>query len=693
MLTTMADVSKSGDVDTAKLVAKGDIERTQSPTAEQIWVPLYQSNGRFGSCFGPWGLHCEPARRDYTLQACSGFTHMRHWVRAKFNADYLLPVGAIRWSEEPKQASDYEQHQSFYDGTVRTRFRADGYSIDMLSWFDPVHRDTVGFRIDVQGNCPSILFAPFAPAKPFDFKYDQHLSQSFAGAITGGVWKGALRCLDRETPLRVCTSADMKATPQGVKITLQPGRNNILITVGTDSIESAEASLRETIDWWHAIWRHAGWLDLPDDVAQKVWVRSLAYIYCSHNDDGIGCPPPCGLAGVAWQFPFPFDSGCRQPLLLWTGQFEVAKRWVEFWHSRIDGLRAYTRRIWHKDGVMLPHVFPYGSAEDYHLPTPPNAMYYPVYNAGHLARIAHQTAVMVNDPEWTQRVAMPLIDGVARFYLDFAKKGNDGQWHFSIVPSIGLDEHGGTNQPDYLCTLASAEYAFGCAIAYGLDTDGRMQAILNDGIAYRSLLAPQGVYYANAGSGVAEFGRQKHPDQLASLVHIPLGHKADAPTKRSYQLRYDITQDAKMPSFAGHTGGEFILASARMHDVAGWRKDWSSFLPSQYCDPDWIQFYESSGNDKIFYVTTHGLVAQSLLETIVSTWWGRLDLAACVPWSGKVRFGNIRTLLGVTVSGETTDGHGHATLKAWKDTSLSCNGQTIALKRGEEARIQIGQGQ
>jgi hypothetical protein len=678
-------------VDIAKLIARGDVQRTRAPTNGAIWVPMYQGNGRFGACFGPYGFQPLAKSQNYTIPSPpTGLTHLKHWVRARFNADYLLPIGAIHWEQEPQNVQEYQQHQSFYDGTVRTRFRTDGCRVDMLSWFDPAHRDTAVFRLDVEGDCPAILFEPFAPDKPFKFKYEQKLEQSFSAAVQGDTWKGELHCLDRRTPISVRTSAKLDALPQGVKITLKPGRNDIFLTVGTDTVASAEESLRATKDFWHGLWQNSGWLDLPDENAHKVWVRSLAYINSSHNDDGIGCSPPNGLSGVAWPFPFPFDSGCRHPLLLWTGRLDVAKAWLEYWHSRSDGLKNNTRRFWHIDGIMLPHVFPYGPSENYHDPLPPSRLHYPIYNAGHLARIAHQTAVMVNDPQWTRRIALPLIEGAARFYLGFAKKGHDGLWHFTISPSIGLDERGGSDQPDYLCTLVSAEYAFRTAIAYGLDADGRMQAILNDGIAYKSLLAPEGMYYGNAGSGAKEFGLQKHPDQFAALVHIPLGHEADAPTKRSYQMRYEITKDASKPWFIGHTGGEFLLAGTRLHDPAGWRKDWSGFVPSEYCDPDHIQFYESSGRAKLFYVTNHGLVAQALLETVVSTWWNRLDLAACVPWPGTVRFGNIRTLLGVTVSGEATDGRGHAMLKAWKDTSLPYQGRTITLKQGEEIEVPIG---
>lgn len=682
--------SRSDAVDLPRLIARGDIRRDHAPRAGETWLPLYQANGRLGSCYGPWGLQATPkSARSYELEGGSYFTHLKHWVRAKYNADYLLPVASIYWEQEPQAVKEYEQHQVFYDGILKTRFRADNYSVDVESWFDPVHRDVAGFRINVEGNCPAIIFAPFAPAGGFPFKYDQHLTQTFTGGLTAGTWRGSLQCLDRQTPLSVWSSSGMEIVPEGVRLTLKPGRNDILVTIGTDSVASADASYDATVSAWHALWNRSGWLELPDADAQKVWVRSLAYIFDSHNDDGLGESPPNGLSGVGWQFPFPFDSGCRQPLLLWTGHSDVAKTWIEFWHERIDGLREYTRRIWQTDGVMLPHVFPYGSAGDYHLPEPPNRFYYPVYNAGHMVRMAHQTAVMAGDPVWAQAVARPLIEGAAQFYLGIAKKGADDLWHFSITPSIGLDEAGGNDQPDYFCTLVSAEYTFRRAIEYGLDRDGRMATILREGLAYRSLLSPRGTYYGNAGTGARELGRQKHPDQLFAVVHLPLGHAPDAPTVLSYRQRYDLI-DPKKPSFQGHTGGEFILASARMHDPEGWRKDWSIARSSLYADPDWIQFYETSGRELPFYVTTHGLFAQAILETTVSTWWGQLDLGACIPWSGVVRFGNIRTSLGVTVSGYVADGRGEATLKAWKDTSFLYQARRFSLKRGEEVSVTIG---
>ena len=145
------------------------------------------------------------------------------------------------------------------------------------------------------------------------------------------------------------------------------------------------------------------------------------------------------------------------------------------------------------------------------------------------------------------------------------------------MPSIGLDEGGGVNQPDYLCTLVSAEYAFRRAIEYGLDPDGRMATMLRDGLAYKALLSDRGLYFSNRGSGAKDFSHQKHPDQLGALVHLPLGPQADEPTRRSHELRYEITAGADKPIFIGHTGGEFILSSTRMQDAAAWPRTGPTF--------------------------------------------------------------------------------------------------------------------
>jgi hypothetical protein len=687
-VTDEAVLSRLPAEEMARLVSRGDIRRDSPPTAGQDWIPLYQGNGRMGCCFGPWGLHVSPAESpSYTLRGVTALMHMQHRTRGKFNADYLLPLATVYWEQSPQEVGEYTQHQSFYDGTIRTHYRTNDYAVTIESWVDPVHRNTMGFRIETEGDCPAIVVAPL---RTLSIHYDQQLEQTFTAALTGGIWQATVRCLEARSDIQIRSTAPVTQVDEGARIELKPGRTDLLIVVNDDEDVRGEKSLEDTRRWWHSTWEDSGWMDISDDTVQQVWIRSLAYIFSTYNDDGLGDPAPMGFAGNDWPFPFPFDNSCQHPILLAMGRLDIARKWVEYWHSQLDGLRHYTQHVWQRKGIGFPHVYPYGPFEGYHDPRAPNKYYYPLYNSGIMLRMATQTASMVNEEEWKGKHVEPLIAEAALFYLDMAEKKSDGKWHFSTTPSIGLDEHGGVNQPDYVCTLFAAEYAFQQAVAHGLDHEGRYAAILRDGIAYESLLNPERTYYlANAGTGARDSGHQKHPDQLFPLVHFPLGPQVDSPTRFIYTHRYDLTADANRANFAGHTLGEFILASARMHDAAGWRKDWAQIQPGKIADPDWIQFYESSKNHAVFYVTSHGLFAQAILETVVSTWWGELDIAACVPWQGRVRFGNIRTPLGVTVSGSLIDGKGQAQVEAWKDTSFPFQGRTISLRRGERMTLDV----
>ena len=669
------------------LIGRGDIERNRPPAEKETWIPLYQANGRFGTCYGPWGLHAIPGR-DYPYHAPGAmrYTHLRHFMRGRFQADYLLPIAALYWESEPTAVTEYYQYQSFYDGTVTTRFQTSDYKVTVVSWFDPVQRDLAGLRIEASGKCPAIILSPF---RKIPLIYDQHIEPVIETRLEHHTWHADIKYADLSSSVNVRSTCGLHALTDGLQLILREGRNDIVIGVNADAGASAAASFERSRSWWHSTWRDTAWLELPDEAAQKVWVRSIAYTLCSHNDDGIGCPPPTGLAGNAWPFPFPFDSGCRHPLLLSTGHVAAAKKWIEFWHAHIEGLREYTTRFYHTDGIFMPHVFPYGAARGFHDPGPPNKYYYPVYNSALMVRMADQTAVMADDSQWTKTYAAPLIYEGAKFYLNHLEKGADGAWHLHLVPSISLDESGDVDKPDYFSGLASARFALQKAVDYGLDSDGRMKAVLDDGVAFGALVADNGIYKNHPGQRMEDMRKQKHPDQLFPLVHLPMTAVPDVPTQNAHAARYSLADGAQSSRFIGHSLGEFILSSARMHDAPGWEKDWSMIFRNRYMDADLIQFFESSGNDLSFYITTHGLFAQALLETVVSTWWDRLDLGKCMPWKGGVRFGNIRTLSGVTVSGEIGDTAGEATLIAWKDTTFPVNGKSMTMRKGETRRVRM----
>ena len=142
-----------------KAISAGDIVRTSySDTAK---INLYQGNGRFGSSFGSLGLHNNPNnQKNNNRYGNTEYMHINHWVRAKFNNDYLLPLLKVYWSEEPSVVTHYNQQQSFYNGILKTSFEANKGKVSVETWFDPIDRDLSGITIEVSGQASDVIFEP-----------------------------------------------------------------------------------------------------------------------------------------------------------------------------------------------------------------------------------------------------------------------------------------------------------------------------------------------------------------------------------------------------------------------------------------------------------------------------------------------------------------------------------------------------
>ncbi|HAZ03240.1 MAG TPA: hypothetical protein DCY97_13895 [Marinilabiliales bacterium] len=671
--------------DYLQVMKSGDISRTIRP--DTAVLNLYQGNGRFGCSYGPMGLHNNPEKTELEKYGKTQYMHIHHFARAKFGSDYLLPLARIYWEDEPNEVTNYNQCQSFCDGTITTSFEEGKNKVTVTTWFDPVERDLAGIKIKVEGKAPAIIIAP---SEKLNVHYKQELLQTASSGFESGLWKINLSCLNVSSNLFIKTDAETKLDKNRIYINLKEGDNTILISANSNPQTTPEESLSRTTDWWHSKWGNTACLSLPDGNAQKMWVRSMAYLLSSYNDDKLGTAPPSRFTGIGWPFPFPEDLSFIHAALLYTGNMDIAKSWIEYWAERIQGIKDYTKRLFGVEGVYSPWVFPYGEFEGYHDPVPPNKCYYEIHNSGYLARMAYETAIFVNDRNWTQKYALPIIRETALFYKNFCKKEADGLWHLFITPSMGQDEEGGVNQKDYLCALTSAEYCFQKAIEYKLDTDGFYKTALEEGLAFPVLKSKQGFYFTNQGTGMENFGKQKHPIQLNPLAFLPIDKDVSTPAAIAYKLRYEITEDSYKPHFSGWTLGEFLLAGSRIGDVEGWKKDWANLRKSDYVDADWIQVYESSrSHNHSFYVTSSGLMVQTLLNNLVTDWFGKLEIAKCNPWNGKIFFRNIYSLLGVKVSGSLKNNNAELLLEAWKDCKFDIKGKKIKMVKGETKTINL----
>jgi len=668
--------------DVAGTIKASDIIRTQYKTEG---VGLYQGNGRFGCVYGTLGLHNHPKHPDDYGK--SVYMHFDHYFRGIHNADFQLPVAKVYWENEPENVSNYSQRQSFYDGTVCTKFETSQYKLEVITWFDPVDRNLAGIRVRSKGKAPDIILEP---ALLSNIWYGQTVKQDAQITRNADSADISLSCGNTTTRISIRTNAATEIDNTNLRIRLNEGENNILISINENVKISAADSYKRSTDGWHEKWKNTGCLLLPDTDAQNMWVRSMALILSTYNDDGFGFSPPNGFSGNAWGFSFPQDISYIHPLFLSSGNTQIARSMIEYCYKRLDEMKAYTKRLFGVDGLFVPWEFPYGPIKGYHEPAPPVIFCYEIHNSGYLARMAHETAVFMDDEKWTKQYAVPLIKEIALFYKNICTKGDNGLWNIFITPSIGQDEMGGANQKDYLCALFSARYSFQKAIDYGLDDDGTYRKILSDGLNFPGLLSPRGFYYTCVGAGEKDFGKQKHPVQLNDLAFLPVFTTPQTPSVTAYNMRYDITQNADKPFFYGWTLGEFLLAGSRTGDTLQWKKDWNNILASDYTDKDWIQIYETSGaHDKSFYTTSNGLIAQSLLNNLVTDWFGKLEIGRCNPWQGKCRLYHIYSMSGVMIDGTIEQKSADLKLTAWKNCSFEINGKPMKMNKGEIQNIKI----
>ena len=108
-------------------------------------------------------------------------------------------------------------------------------------------------------------------------------------------------------------------------------------------------------------------------------------------------------------------------------------------------------------------------------------------------------------------------------------------------------------------------------------------------------------------------------------------------------------------------------------------------------DEDWIQFYETSAHpNSPFYLSTHGMIMQSLIRNCVNDYWGQLEIGSCLAPDACVSVENIHTRLGVSLSGKIENGRFTGTITALRDCQVTIGSEQLTLKRDESRILTIG---
>ncbi len=613
----------------------GDIVRTHWPIELDKSVNLYLGNGRCGGCFDAWGLQHQPSDGVAKRVSNTWLAHAEVFHHGRYGIDVQTPLGRLAWSVPPATPTSYRQQLRLADGSLTTDFQNDAIAYHIRTWTDPYQRDAL--FIELRWRTHDVSAMPVLTLRPVPEFTAGYVAALTACAervdVTGGAGlRVRMGTAEGVVLARAAGDAAWVADIDG--LALRPstpvGCVRLTLVLGPASrLDALTAALAlegdRAAESWLRRWGAAAPRIADADMA-KLWWRSVYHLLATYGPD-VRCPaPPMGYTGNAWGFHFPQDLSYIHPVFLRLGHLDIARAIVEFYHSRIPQQTRMTRRLYDKPGVLWAWEFPIGESDDMLAEGSPNHFQFETHNAAYPARMAYETAMAMNDPEWSKTVAWPVVRESARFLGACLAKGDDGLWGIHVIPSMGQDEYGGEDAPDYLCALFAADYTLKAALDLARrvgentpEADG-WRRVLADGLAYPRLLLPEGFYRTNAAASFVPH-RQKHPVQLNPLTFLPLG-RIDEPTRRAWRMRHRICSIQRegmhhpgVPGcfYDGWTLFAFILAAARIGDTDGLAHEWRQAIPSQHVDPDLITIYESSGYWSAYYTTSMGLFVQAVL--------------------------------------------------------------------------------
>lgn len=169
---------------------------------------------------------------------------------------------------------------------------------------------------------------------PYPFLYKESTHQNIEVNVEMNP-KGSRGCIsitcentenDSKAVLFFCSSASVEVCADGLLFSLSEGENRLYLSYEEPvNEEEAGLSLDRTKEEWHRIWEESGWFDFPEEAAQKLWIRSLAYLISSYADAAGAIQPTNGLTGNMFPFHFVQDMEYMAPALMMTGHGDIVK--------------------------------------------------------------------------------------------------------------------------------------------------------------------------------------------------------------------------------------------------------------------------------------------------------------------------------------------------------------------------------
>lgn len=655
-----------------KAIRRANIIRDKWPIEYSKNINLYQGSGAFGGCFDAYGLMHQDEGGISSRVGNTAFHHQDFFHRGIYGIDMHLPLVRICWENLPPAPREYSQELDLYKGRLTTRFINEEIGYTMEGSFDPHNRNQYCLRLDYSvsegGKFPRLLFRfPSGVKTSYGEQvcYDVDISDEPGrhwGKIRAGTGKAEFAILIKTLSGR----GFLSETADGeIRFALSGKKGSVLFLFTLNNGELPQnpdpSFFSRAASSWKKRWGDA-YLDIEECRIHKLWTRGLYYLLCSYAPNGKVPSPQMGWTGNNWDYHFPQDMSFLHPVLLKTGHFDIARSIVEYYHSHLDNMKAFTQRIYDLPGVMWAWEFPAARPSEQLLDGAPNHFQYEIHNNAYVVRMAYETWRYTKDDDWGRRIAWPIIEESCRFYLSALGRNERGTWGMHVIPSMGQDEYGGEDKPDYLCSLFSAQYCLERALhtwrtlSVPFPDKTVAQKILEDGLAYPELYHGEKGLYKTCSTGDFRFGLQKHPVQLNPLCFVPLS-QVDEPTLRAYKERHLLCQSTDEFFYNGWTLFAYMAAAVNGGDIDGYAHELNQLISAQLTDPDLIQIYETSRFWQPYYTASHGLFMQALLGGVVNDFGEKTRIGWCVPdLLGDIVFSRIRTLEGDIVSGSRYQG-------------------------------------
>lgn len=655
-------------------------------------IPPYVANGILGGCFDHMGFQSMPNKGVPNGRTVLGYIG-QYYQHKPTTRQAQLPLAVIQAEfadgssvYNMMDARNYRQELDIYTGVLTTEYDLFG-STKIIAFAHQTIPNLFVLKIDRKAispekelvlkiNCQTAVTQQTGldwPPEPVKLNFENKGNKVDITSSTNMV----------DTRWTVEGNNPVTVSGENLLIHLKENENLVKIFVQRNDVDESVAtgkSFDELQDLnthkWAENWKRS-WIDFPEERIHHIWNRANYYNLSNFPSIPEKALIPTGMNTNIWGFTFPQDVYYVQENLLRSGHFDLYKKAMKYWLDILPEVKKYSLRVMDVEGGFYPWTPPFAQWDEFEKDSVVGNDSYEIHNPAYVSAMVWHYYQRTGDLEFLKEY-FPIMEEVWRFYSNVIHPNERGTFDVNHHKAAGQDEASRlSSSKNLLCASYSAEYSLrnylqAAQMTGQFDSNlfEKAQTIQKAGLERNTLLNEHGFYVTYEGDNRPP-NSQKHPVQLNAITFCPMPDLGNAaPSKTAWEMRYDLTSQARKPISHGWTFAAFALSSSRLGQPDGLESDLSAAQFCAHADPRWIQFYEFTFWERYtlhtaYYFPTQGLYQQALTDALVQDWQGFTDLFACVlkKWHDKrFAFKGIYTLNGVSVDGVWDNGKFRVTL-------------------------------